>query len=111
MNVHHKLDYKIAQLYLETIGKLSKGEPLPIIIDLRDTKGTFSIAAAQLLSKSFNSGAFISSEAYIVNSLSINLLILSYKRLFDSKIPYAIFKKVSKAEEYCLMNKTIICAP
>ncbi len=111
LNAYNKLDYKVAQRYLEAIVKLSKGKPLPIIVDLRDTKGTFSIAAARLLSKSFNSGAFIVSEAYVVNSLSINLLVHSYKRLFYSKIPFAIFKNVPKAEEYCLSTKMNLCAP
>lgn len=110
LNVYSKLNYKVAQRYLEAIVKLSKGEPLPIIVDLRDAKGTFSIEAARLLSKSFNSGAFIVSEAYVVNSLPINLLVHSYKRLFYSKIPFAIFKNVSKAEEYSLTTKMNVCA-
>ncbi|WP_339712851.1 hypothetical protein [uncultured Kriegella sp.] len=111
LNAYNKLDYKVAQRYLEAIFKLSKGEPLPIIVDLRDAKGTFSIEAARLLSKSFNSGTLIISEAYVVNSLPINLLVNSYKRLFYSKIPFAIFKNVSKAEEYSLTTKMNVCAP
>ncbi len=105
LNAHNKLDYKIAELYIEAISKLSNGVPMPLLIDLRDTKGTFSIAAAQLLANSFNNLSLIISEAYVVNSLSINLLIRSYKRLYDTSIPYAVFDDMSTAEKYCLEFK------
>jgi len=75
---------------------------MPLLVDLRDTKGTFSIAAAQLLANSFKNLSLIISEAYVVNSLSINLLIRSYKRLYDTSIPYAVFNNMAMAEKYCL---------
>tara|TARA_R110002074_G_scaffold349981_2_gene520775 strand:- start:43814 stop:44233 length:420 start_codon:yes stop_codon:yes gene_type:complete len=105
LDAHNQLDFKSAQLYIEAIIKLTNGVPLPFVIDLRDTKGTFSIAAAQLLSKKFNSMPLIVSAAYVVNSLAINLLIQSYKRIYDTKIPHAIFKDMTTATSYCLKYK------
>lgn len=108
LNANNKLDYKIAELYIDTISKLSNGMPMPLLIDLRDTKGTFSIAAAQLLANSFNNLSLIISEAYVVNSLSINLLIRSYKRLYNTNISYSIFEDMTMAEKYCLDFKNNI---
>ncbi|NJB70367.1 hypothetical protein GGR42_000829 [Saonia flava] len=104
-NIYHKLDYKMAGLYLRTIATLSHGVPIPLLIDLRDVKGTFSIEAAQLLSKKFNDSPLIISEAYVVNSLAIKLLIRSYKRIYNTSIPYEIFSSMSMAKEYSLKNK------
>jgi hypothetical protein len=105
LDVHNKLDFKSAQLYIEAIIKLTNGVPLPFVIDLRDTKGTFSTAAAQLLSKKFETMPLIVSTAYVVNSLAIHLLIQSYKRIYNTKMPQAIFKDMTSAKNYCLKYK------
>tara|TARA_R110000744_G_scaffold182876_3_gene302181 strand:- start:1397 stop:1795 length:399 start_codon:yes stop_codon:yes gene_type:complete len=102
LNPDQKLDYKIAQECLAVVSELNTGVPMPIIIDLRDVKGTFSIAAGHLLSKKIESMSLISTEVYLVNSLSINLLIKSYKRLYSKKLPHAIFKSMKLAKVYCL---------
>lgn len=103
-NMYKKLDYKMAQVYVASIRKLTNGVPMPFVLDLCDVKGSFSIDAAQFISKSLKSLSLITFEAYVVNSLSVNLLIRSYKRLFDAKTPYAMFEDISKAREYCLEN-------
>lgn len=105
LNANNKLDYPKAELCIEAISKLSKGISMPLLIDLRDTKGTFSIAAARFLARSFNNLSLIISEAYVINSLSINILIRSYKRLYDTSIPYAVFNTMEMAERYCLEFK------
>jgi hypothetical protein len=105
IDAHNKLDFNSAQLYIEAIIKLTNGVPLPFVIDLRDTKGTFSTAAAQLLSKKFETMPLIVSTAYVVNSLAIHLLIQSYKRIYNTKMPQAIFKDMTSAKNYCLKYK------
>tara|TARA_R110002051_G_scaffold192723_1_gene261259 strand:+ start:8628 stop:9068 length:441 start_codon:yes stop_codon:yes gene_type:complete len=102
---YNKLDYKKAQLYIEAIVKLSHGVPMPLLIDLRDVKGSFSIAAAQFMSESLNNLPLIICEAFVLNSLAMNLLILSYKRIYDTKIPYKVYDNILDAEEYCLRNR------
>ena len=105
LNSRYQLDFRTAQLYLETIAELSSGTPMPFLIDLRDVKGTFSSEAGQLLAKSFNKLSNIVYEVYVVNSLPINLLVQSYKRIYHTKTPYVIFDDISKAQEYCLKHK------
>lgn len=105
LDPYQKFDYKIAQESLEIISELSKNISMPIIIDLRDVQGTFSIAAGHLLSKSLESVPLVSFEVYVVNSLAVNLLIQSYKRIYDTKIPHTIFKDMITAKNYCLQYK------
>jgi len=104
-----KLDCKSASLYLDAIRKLSADEPVPLLIDLRDTKGTFSNDAAHLLSDSFSNMPFVICEAYVVNSLSVKLLVQAYKRIYKTNIPYALFNRISDAETYCLAMTAELC--
>ncbi len=99
---YKKLDYKMAEVYIASIKKLTNGDPMPFVLDLRGVKGSFSIDAAQFISKSLKGLSLITFEAYVVNSLSINLLILSYKRIYDTITPYAMFEDIYEAKEYCL---------
>lgn len=101
----NKLDYKSARLFLDVIRKLSKDEPIALLIDLSRTKGTFSNDAAHLLSESFGNMPFVICEAYVVNNLSVKLLVQAYKRIYKTKIPYNLSDKIEKAEAYCLAMK------
>lgn len=105
----NKLDYKLALLYLDAIAKLSGNSPMPLLIDLRNTKGTFSNDAAHLLSERFRTMQNVVCEAYVVNSLSVKLLVQAYKRIYKTKIPYALFDQMSEAEDYCLAMSTELC--
>lgn len=105
LDAQNKLDFKIANKYIDAIVKLSNGIPRPFVIDLRDTKGTFSIAGAQVLSNALSKVSLVISEAYIVNTLSMNLLIHSYKRLYNTTIPFEIFNNDASALAYCLESK------
>lgn len=105
-NSQHQLDSRTAQLYLDTIADLSKGTPMPFLIDLRDVKGTFSSEAGLLLAKSFNNLSHIIYEVYVVNSLSISLLVQSYKRIYHTKTPFIICNDMEEAQEHCLEYKT-----
>lgn len=102
LEADNKLGYKSAQMYLESLEKLIKDNPMPLLIDLRNTKGTISIEAAHLLSESFNKMQHVICEAYVVNTLSVKLLVQGYKRIYKTKIPYGIFEKMDLAEAFCL---------
>ncbi len=104
-DINKRLDYNTAMSYVEAIANLSKGRPMPLLIDLRNAKGTFSNAAAQLLSRKFKTMPFVLCEAFVVNSLSIRLLVNSYKRIFDPNSPFELFKTVAAARAYCLNFK------
>lgn len=97
----NKLDKRTAQIYLKAIKQLSKGTPMPLYIDLRKAKGTFTIEAAQVLSKELGSSTLINCEAFVVQSLSIHVLVQAYKRIFKTTVPYGIFKSALKAQEFC----------
>lgn len=101
-NMNNRLDVHTAELYIDAIARLSKGKAMPLLIDLRNTKGTFSNEAAQLLARKFKAMPIAICEAYVVNSLSVRLLVHSYKRIFNPDSPFEIFKTVTSAREYCL---------
>lgn len=105
LNPQQKLDDKTARLYLNTIAELSKGKAMPFLIDLRDIKGTFSVEAGQLLGKSMNEMSTILYEVYVVNSLSITLLVQSFKRIYHGTKPFVIFNDMTQALEQCLKYK------
>lgn len=105
-NSIHKLDLNKAKLYIKAIIKLCEGKPMPFLIDLRNTKLIFSILAAKELSKNQKLHRLIISEVFVANSIAIELLIKSYKRLFDSKTPFKIFGNIEAAKDYCKQVKS-----
>lgn len=102
LRVYNKLDDKSAQLYVNAIIKLSEEQPISLIIDLTEAKGTLSVSGARMLSQCFSNMSIVKCEAFIVGSLSIELIVLAYKRIYNTQIPFAIFKDMDKAKEYCL---------
>lgn len=90
-----------AKIYVKAINELCGENPMPFIIDLRNTKWTFSILAAKELSKNPKLLRLRISEAYVANSMGMELLIKSYKRLFDPGVPFKIFKSLEEAIHYC----------
>ena len=103
-NTDNRLDFKTAQLFLNAIEGLTLGKPMPFLLDFRGVKGTFSNAAGQALSEGLKNSQLIPCEAYVVNSLSIKLLVRTYKRLYHPNIPYNIFNDLNAAKSYCLTS-------
>ncbi|NRD22643.1 hypothetical protein HNV10_05285 [Winogradskyella litoriviva] len=96
-----KLERKNVESYIEAITKLCDGKSMPFIVDLRNTCGTFPIAAAKLLAKSPELVKLRISESYLINTIEIKLLIGMYKKLYDKIIPFGIFKDLSSAKGFC----------
>ena len=84
---------------------LAAGKPRSIIVDFRDVRGTYTILAARLFAKDPSVNKIIISEAFIVNSIAIRLLINAYKRIYEPFIPFKIFSNIQDAQEYS--NKQI----
>ena len=105
-NSSNKLDSNEVELYVEVITKLCNGKAMPFLIDIRDSRGTFSPSAANLFAKSPSLVLLRISEAFILNSIGIKLLIASYKRLFEPITPFAVFTDIASAREYCIESKT-----
>lgn len=103
-NASYRLDIAKVELYIEAIIKLCNGKPMPFIIDIRDSRGTFSTSAANLIAKAPSLVKLRVSEAYILNSIGIKLLIASYKRLYDPITPFSVFSNLESAKEYCITS-------
>ena len=106
----HKLSVSNVLEYIKAILELTEGVPMPFLIDLRNTKGTFEHKAAKLLATHPELIKLKLAEAYVSNSMNMRLLILSYKRLYDPNTPYQIFKSDTPALQYCLEAKKTINA-
>ena len=97
---HWKLDSKEVEKYILAILTLANNKPRSIIVDFRDVRGTYTILAARLFAKDPSVNKMIISEAFIVNSIAISLLINAYKRIYEPLIPFKIFNNIKDAQEY-----------
>ena len=104
-DMNWKLDSAEAEKYILAILTLAADKPRSIILDFRDVRGTYTILAARLFAKDPSVNKIIISEAFIVNSIAIRLLINAYKRIYEPFIPFKIFSNIQDAQEYS--NKQI----
>ena len=96
-----KLDYNTIKVYLDAVISLCNGKAMPFLIDLRESRGTFSISAAKLIAKSPELAKLRISESFVTSAISIRLLIASYKRLYDPITPFSIFNNTQDAINFC----------
>ncbi len=101
------LNTETLETYLKAVNTLCEGKKVPILIDLRNTEGTFSINAAKTLATSLEFHNLIISEAYVVNSLKMKLLINSYKRIYEPLKPFIIFDNYNDALNYSIEAKNM----
>jgi hypothetical protein len=106
---NHDTSYKLEEPrvldYIKAICDLAEGQPTPILIDLRDAKGTISLKAAKLFASNPLFNEVKLAEAFVLNSIGMKLSILTYKRLYDPKTPHKIFNSQHEANTYCLESK------
>ena len=91
--------------YLNAISTLCEGKKMPFLIDLRNTRGAFLNTAAKKLAESSELAKLSLSEAFVENSLKVELLINSYKRIYEPVIPYEIFKDYDAALNFSINAK------
>ena len=96
-----KLESKNVERYIDAIISLCNGKAMPFLIDLRGSRGTFSISAAKLLAQSKELSKVRISESFVINTIGIRLLIASYKRLYDPITPFSVFNNTEDAKEFC----------
>ncbi len=101
-DVNWKLDEKEAEKYILAVLTLAADKPRSIIVDFRDVRGTYTILAARLLAKDPSVKNIIISEAFVVNSMAVRLLINAFKRIYEPTIPFKIFGNIEDAQEYSL---------
>ena len=100
-----KLELNNIKLYIKAIITLCEGKPMPFLIDLKETQGAFSMAAAKLLAHNPELVKLRISESYVINTVGMKLLLAFYKRLYNRITPFAIFNDFVLAEEYCIEAK------
>ena len=105
LKTHFNLDVIKAKLYADAIRQLCEGKPMPLLIDLRDFKMTFSIDAAKDLAQNIKLHQLRIFVAFIANNISMRILILSYTRLFEPHVPFKIFNDIESAIKYCEQTK------
>lgn len=101
-DINWKLDDKEAEKYILAVLTLAADEIRPIIFDFRDLRGTYTILAARLVAKDPSVKNIIISEAFVVNSMAVRLLINAFKRIYEPSIPFKIFSNLKDAQEYSL---------
>jgi hypothetical protein len=101
-DINWQLNKKEAEKYILAVLTLAANEIRPIIFDFRDMRGTYTILAARLVAKDPSVSKIIISEAFVVNSIAVRLLINAYKRIYEPMIPYKIFSNIKDAQEYSL---------
>ena len=101
-DINWKLDEKEAEKYILAVLTLAADTKRPIIFDFRDVRGTYTILAARLVAKDPSVKKTIVSEAFVVNSIAVRLLINAFKRIYEPSIPFKIFSNTEEAQEYSL---------
>lgn len=94
--------------YLTAISTLCKGQRMPLLIDLRNTRGAFLNTAAKKLADSPQFAKLIVVEAFVINSFKIKLLINSFKRIYEPITPFKIFKDYNEALTFSMNAKNTV---
>ena len=101
-DMNWRLDKDEVEKYILAILTLAADKPRSLIVDFRDVRGTYTILAARLFAKDPSVNKLIISEAFIVNSISIRLLVNAYKRIYEPLIPFKIFSNIKDAQQYSI---------
>lgn len=105
MDASHHLTDETADTYLKAIVTLCNGKKMPLLIDLRNTQGAFLSTAAKKLGEGIEISKLILSEAFVINSLNVKLLINSFKRIYEPITPFEIFEDYNDALNYSINSK------
>jgi len=92
-----ELDVPLAKSFIELAEKKCKGIPRPFLFDLRDIDGIMTIEAGRLLAKSEILKYLRIAHAFIVNSLSVRLMVNFYLRVYSPGCPGKIFDQEGEA--------------
>ncbi len=101
-NFYWKLRSKEINKYLLAILTLAGNKPRSIIIDFRNVRGIYSILAARLFVRDSSVNRIIISEAFVVNSMAIGLLIAVYEKIYEPNIPFKVFNNIKSAQKYSI---------
>lgn len=100
-----QLDVDIVESFENAIMTLTKGKPMAFLIDVRNAKFSFGKTVAKRLANSEVFKTVKIYEAFVVNSISNNLSINSYKRKYEPKTPFIILTDMQRAIDFCEIAK------
>ncbi|NRD20376.1 hypothetical protein HNV08_09985 [Winogradskyella eckloniae] len=100
-----KLEQKVIESYIEAIANLCNEKPMPFLIDLKETRGTYTISIAKLIAKNQELEKLKITESYVINSAASRLLIGFYRKMYNDVTPIGLFKDYTLAKDYCLNAK------
>lgn len=103
-NTYHEISIETAQKYEGIISTLTKDRPMPILIDIRNSNLTYNSLTAKLFANSPVIKNRLISQAFVINSLRIKLLIYAYKRIYEPNTKFKIFNDLDNAIAYCIEN-------
>lgn len=86
--------------YLSKIEEITKGKPIPFVIDIRKFVGNFSPEAAKIFADSPISKNIIT-QVFVTDTLNGKLLISSYRRIFGNDANIRIFSQMDAALAFC----------
>jgi len=102
-----KIDINIDQKLQESLYAICNGKFLPLLIDLRAVNGQEALTIVKQLALSTTLKQISLSEAIVVNSLFLKLIIGCYKRIYDFTLPVKTFISLNNAKKYCLETNRI----
>ncbi|MDO6595369.1 hypothetical protein Q4512_00500 [Oceanihabitans sp. 2_MG-2023] len=102
---NNKFQINEAKLFVKSIDALCNNKPMPFLIDVRDSNGTFTAEAANLIANSPTLLKLRISEAFVINTISAKIGLASYKRTQKPINPYSVFGDIQSAKDYCLETK------
>lgn len=106
-SVNYKLLEEDAVHFLLAIEQLTKGKQIPMLVDLRNVVGSFSVEAVKLISNNEVFQQNTTRQAFVINTIHSKLLVLAFKRIYEPKKPFRIFDDVGKALEYCVQGNDV----
>lgn len=86
--------------YIYVASNIIKETPTSLLLDLRNITGVPSSSTFSLLSKNFKLNTSFTKISFIVNSLSLKLLIHNYIRIYKPSIPSRVFNTIEKSIDY-----------
>ena len=97
-------------IYIYVAANIIEKTPTPLLLDLRNITRVYSSSTFSLLAKNFNLNANFTKISFLVNSLSLRLLIYNYIRLYKPCIPSRVFNSIEKSIDF-LEDKplTLVC--
>lgn len=104
-DANYVLTAQEAGLFIEAINSLSQGQPMPFLVIVGNSLGSFTTEAALLIANSPILKKIRICEAFLASTINGKLLINSYKRIYEPITPFHFFNNIKDAMLFCVESK------